>query len=601
MEDVRAASTTSSGSEDVHAFQGNEDSQTFDHSPSVYESSMSSSSSPRSRSRLRRTKRSAGRDPECQLGRRKRYHSSTYHSLLNHSIKGLQLDPVWAGRADLYPGQVGVSRWSPVEKEMLYRGIVRHGRHNLPAIAALIATKSQLEVHLYLELLQESKVKLHMYGARQSLISMADIPAAVEVSEQCCNALEQAADSLALLQQRDEQLQERKRHTDLWRLNHDVAGVIDRRKSEGENGVAEIHEKLPAAEVLNLGSFLDLSAKFFMNSSEPDSNFRSFAFRSEKPSILHTAFSDLYSIAMSTTKRITQASLFFAMSRLRATKSLSYSHKRAVKRADVLAALKVLGMKENADAFWARVPKSCRLNVYDHTEPTGSDKPMDYEQVERFLTPKNRPAARPSSSASESGEQSPEPAFNDGSLIDVDSQPATASLADVEEERDNPSDRSSPTSIPAGPENNYAKRTDEYIEHIDEEASRREELLLWQMLGKEPPQSLSVQESAPNLKNPGSYRQTKDDMEDWTGWTDFRPEWEAYGIEALKKNLANNRRKIRTRAAKLAKASRREVNPSSHNNTNLPQSPGVSDAFKAEAMSNSDYNSANDGEHLERN
>ncbi|KAL8904584.1 MAG: hypothetical protein Q9207_003174 [Kuettlingeria erythrocarpa] len=511
--------------------------------------SVSSSSSLVSKESSRKRKRRSDQDNGVQTQRSKRYYCTKYHSLLNDTINHLQLDPLWLGRSDLYAGQIGISRWSPLEKEFLFRGLLRYGRDDVPAISSLIGTKSDFEVHVYLQLLQEANSKLQNYGNRQSSIGAFDVPAAAEISEHCCAALEQTADSLASMQLKFEKSQERRAHFGLWKLDQNAAEWVNHRMLEGKEGAAEVHQGLPAAKILNLSSFLQLSAELFMNSNEPAGNYCSFAFRSERPSVFHTAFSDLYSITLSITKRIIQSSLFFAMSRLRATCSSSYSHKRTVKRADVLAALKVLGMKENAASFWAELPRRCKLDVYNHTGRNGCGRAMRYDEVERIL---GRTFATdvvlPRSSWTVDSDAESTEAF----ISDVGSSSSTSSSPEGAESSSLRANQSSGTSKSPPPGKDFDERAEEYLEYADQRASTQEELKLWEMLGNEPLSKSAYNDSIARPQHPGHYRRTEDDQEHWRDWTSFKSAWEIYDHDALDDDLLENRRQKGSRSAKLA-------------------------------------------------
>ncbi|KAL8707030.1 MAG: hypothetical protein Q9225_007871 [Loekoesia sp. 1 TL-2023] len=388
---------------------------------------------------------------------------------------------------------------------------------------------------------------------------MAHIPAAVEISDECCNSLEQAADALAALQQRHEEQFEKQKHADLWRLDQKTAQWADRSLSEGEEGRMEICRRLPAAEILDLNQFLKLSTNVFMNSSEPDSNYRSYVSRSEKPSILYTAFADLYSLVLSVTKRLIQSSLFFAMSRLRATQSSYYSHKRAVKQADVLTALKVVGMKENAREFWVKVPRRCRLIIHDQKNATNSGEAMDYNEVEKVLAQAKSAVGKRSVQANSSEAENASPKHHGESSSDSESesQSIASSSSDINTSDGSSSQSGRTTKSPTSGEI-FARRTDIYLKHIDQKASRKEELRLWQILDKDPPDDISIQKpSSIKLRNPGPYRKNRDDMDDWRGWVDFRPEWEVYDVDNLDKDLFENRRQMRIRSAERGGEDRR--------------------------------------------
>ncbi|KAL8762205.1 MAG: hypothetical protein Q9184_001763 [Pyrenodesmia sp. 2 TL-2023] len=522
-------------------------------SDSVYsdpQPSVSSSLSLISEDCSKKRKRRSDQDGDIRTWRPKRHYSTKYHSLLNDAIEDLPLDPLWLGRSDLYPGQVGISRWSPIEKEFLFRGLVRYGRDNLPGITTLIGTKSEVEVHVYLQLLQEADAKLHKYGNRQLSIGAFDIPAAAEVSEHCCAALGQAADSLASMQLRFEECQERRAHFGLWKLDQNAAEWVNQRTFEGEASAAEINQKLPAARILNLSSFLELSAGLFMNSNEPANNYRSFVSGSEKPSIFYTAFSDLYSVTLSIIKRIVQSSLFFAMSRLRAAYSSSYSHKRTVKRADVLAALKVLGMMRNAANFWAELPRRCKLDVYTHADMKGRGGAMCYDEVEEML---RRTISTDATLARRSPTVDSDAESAEASMSGGDSSSATSSSPERIGGSKPHATQSSGTSESPLPAGDFCESTEEYLEYVDQEASTQEEIKLWEMLGKEPPTELVFNDSTARPKSPGHYRKNEDDLDDWRGWANFKPAWEIYDLESLNDDFVENRRQTQSPSMELAR------------------------------------------------
>ncbi|KAL8722895.1 MAG: hypothetical protein Q9181_007398 [Wetmoreana brouardii] len=442
------------------------------------------------------------------------------------------LGPDTEGFAD---SQIGISKWSPREKELLFQGLAHYGRDNLPAITALIATKSELEVRVHLQLLQEASTKQHIFGSRRSLVGMVDIPAAVEVSQQCCAQLEQAADALAALQQRHEEKQERQNHGNLWKLNQKTAAWVERCMQEGQEGKTEIHEKLPAAEILNLRMFLKLSEQLFMNSSDSDSNWRTYvpkrdAYRKEELSVLYTAFSDMHNVATSITRRLVQSSLFFAMSRLRASQVSFYSHHQVVKRCDVLAALKAVGMKENGKDRWVKVARRCKLSVYDN-DP---EDVMSYTKVERFLD--QGVLATDAGTSSES-----ENKVGDSHLGSSQEHLESESNSSTASQGARSPHQSSATSDEPEPGSKFGEKTNAYLEYIDNQASREEEFRLWKMLDKDPPHNLLAEATA-QIKRPKSFRHDRDDLDDWRNWVNFRPEWEAYDTENLDSALAKNRK-----------------------------------------------------------
>ncbi|KAI4194766.1 MAG: hypothetical protein LQ350_007588 [Teloschistes chrysophthalmus] len=494
--------------------------------------SVSTNDSPNSRKR----KRSLDRQSDHRSNRYNIHYSARYLRLLNATISDIRLESLGADAENFYASQIGISTWASEEKELLFRGTALYGRDNLANVAKLIGTKSKLEVQVYLQLLQDSSAKQHMYGRPSTLVGSADISAANEVSADCCVYLEQAADALSTLQRRHEERQEQQRHADLWRLDQDAANWVEKRLREGEKSKAEIHDKLPAAELLHLSHFLKLSEQLFMNSDESDGNWRSYvSSRTDKVSIMYTAFSDLHNLTLSVIKRLIQTSLFFARSRLRASHS-RYRHQQAVKRCDVHAALEVLSMKTSARDQWVGVARRCKVKVYDQDV----DEIMSYSAVERKLWRRKVAADAKSTSASENEDMDPQAQSSETDSPESCYDAAPASVSNHSGSDPDTVGQSSSGSDWPPKEALFDRETEMYLEYIDQKASRKEELSLWEMLGKKRPPDLSLREPS-EVKNPGPYRHDRDDLDHWRGWLDFRPEWEAYPVRGLVGDILENR------------------------------------------------------------
>lgn len=468
--------------------------------------------------RKRKIHTSHGSGSQRQLSRLKQSYNTKYHRLLNDTIGDLPLDSSTSATDNSHVTQAGICLWSSDESELLFGGIARYGPDSLPTIAALIGTKNELEVHTYVQALKAASVKQHLYGRRQSLLGTADIPAAVELSERCCTSLEQAADSLATLQQRHEEHLEQQRHGDLWKLDQDKARWVERRMCESEEGKSEIRRRLPAAELLNLRQMLELSRNLFMNATDLDINWHSLSSRSETPALLYTAFSDLRDIAVSITNRLIQTALFFAMSRLRAAKSSYYPHQRAVKRCDALAAIKTLGMKDSARDWWVQIARRCKLEVYGRPRSTGEESKLNYSQVERILGGKETPAeasAKLGERSCDGNDSNEDSISEDGSV----SLAGTSGYSNATKNRNEPADK-------------LGEKTDAYLDSIDQQATQREEARLWKMLGKDPPSILSRDEPT-QTEDPGPHRHDRNDLDDWRGYIDLRPLWEVHGPQLV--------------------------------------------------------------------
>ncbi|KAL8657036.1 MAG: hypothetical protein Q9226_002317 [Calogaya cf. arnoldii] len=515
-------------SENSHTSATSSSSSTTDDSPLAYSPLAGTTENARKRKRPA----SQGSDTQRQISRPKPSYNTEYHGLLNDTIRDLHPGPLTSTTHNAHITQVGMCRWSSHERGLLFGGLARYGADSLPAIVALIGTKSEPEVHTYLRSLKAASVKQHMYGKRQSLVRMADIPAAVELSEDCCTNLEQAADSLATLQQRHEEHSEEQMHGDLWKLDQDKARWIEWRMCESEEGKSEIHERVPAAELLNLGQMLELSRNLFMNAADRDINWHSLSSRSDSPALQYTAFSDLHNIAVSITTRLTQTALFFAMSRLRATKSKYYLHQCALKRCDVLAAINVLGMKESAREGWVQVARRCKLEVYDQARGTVEKTKLNYSEVERVLRGEEYTAearAKLGGSTCDENDSNPESISEDGSV----------SLAATSNGSCNPSTESNTNIDRNEPADKFGTKTDVHLDSIDQQASEKEETRLWKMLGKDPPSNLSSQKST-QTEDPGPHRHNRNDLDDWRDRVDLKSEWEVYDVQHLGASLKNN-------------------------------------------------------------
>jgi RNA polymerase I-specific transcription initiation factor RRN5 len=131
----------------------------------------------------------------------------------------------------------------------------------------------------------------------------------------------------------------------------------------------------------------------FMNPAPPreDENWRFLVEQDEEPSIRATAFQDFHNLAISITKRLVSATIFCAMSRLRALDSKSFNRYEMVKVPDVEAAAKTIGLKVNSDEFWIGCPRRCNLEMYPTISALASDSPaMDYDEVENMLRGEKR-------------------------------------------------------------------------------------------------------------------------------------------------------------------------------------------------------------------
>lgn len=471
----------------------------------------------------RKRKRANAQGPLSRWKRLRAHYNDKYRELYNETVNELIHVPPIHRKQLILPSQIGVTPWSSQEKEIFFNTLAKKGRGDLPGIASAIETKNELEVHVYLKLLQNAVVHQHLHSRRNQLFDVSAAPAALEVSSACSAALELSADALCILHQRAEAKFERKKHRDMWLLNQKLGRWASLCLSQGARGEKTIRECLPAAELLDLENFLKLSENIFMNSNKKDENWREYCSGSEKPSMSFTAFGDFHRLVLSITRRLMQSSLFFAMSRRKASTASNYTPKQAVRKQDIAAALNVLGMKHNSHKFWTRVAKRCSLSVYDDERQVKDvlDAPLSLSEVDRRLT---------------RGRIHDEDEDESEALDTNDTECSISSTSPFEDDLDissKTSSRSDGWTSPAGSGcssnslQDSNKDLDIYAEAIDAKASLNEEKRLWELLAMEPPEPLNTDGIfVPRV--PTGKRKTGDDLDDWRAWTNYAPEWETY-------------------------------------------------------------------------
>ncbi|KAI0196079.1 hypothetical protein EV127DRAFT_331180 [Xylaria flabelliformis] len=274
--------------------------------------------------------------------------------------------------------QIGAVMWSTAEKAAFFAAVSRLGRADFTGISARIGTKSELEVHQYLVLLDATEGK-------GDALRPVDIPAAVEIGAECAAALEAAADALSLCQESYEEQVEKKKWGSRWRVTAQLVETFKkqlRMEKEDQENKSERLDEPPFFQFFRVQNWLLLSNRVFMNSAIPDGNWRAASEEHEPPAIQMTVLSDLYALAVSVTRRLVVSALYVAESRIRRNSFEVVQRKRKTKVSveDVIAAVSSLGMKQNSNEFWARCARRLQLDVVNDT--TGEDIVTDEEDEE---------------------------------------------------------------------------------------------------------------------------------------------------------------------------------------------------------------------------
>lgn len=355
--------------------------------------------------RVENRKRSASPRPRSKQSkvdkRRKMNSDSQYRELVNEQIEDVNnpksewIEPkvgrgVWKASRKM---QVGASIWRPSEKNRLFIALEKVGKHDLKALSEFIGTKSQAEVQQYIQVFEGEMEKRGKSGRISSWkIHEVDIPAAVEISVECEQILEEAADALADKVEKNQREKEiRKWGADAWLLSAENVSWIEK-ETQDKAGDTVIKEVLPSAELLHLRNWLKISKGVFMNPTDrPNQNWQSLLRPGDEVGIYASAFQDFGHLTVNLTKRIMAASLFCAESRLRADDSW-YARKHGrqpkVTHVDVAQAIEGMGLKLDSHEFWRTAPRRNNLEMVDDEveDRNGGVAPMSHELVEKVLS-----------------------------------------------------------------------------------------------------------------------------------------------------------------------------------------------------------------------
>ncbi|KAF4587464.1 Homeodomain-like protein [Ophiocordyceps camponoti-floridani] len=424
--------------------------------------------------------------------RRKSTHKPKYLKMLMCDIDDASRGVCLEKYIKLPESQVGLIVWSPEEKHRFFEAVTRLGRHDLPGIASRVRTKSLVEIRQYLLYLQEADIIRRKPG-QDTFVEFAEYPAAVELSQQCCHALEEAADAVALVEIQDEAKKEVGKWGDCWDLTPEVAAKLK-----------EIRDTVvdhPFAQLFHVDRWLKVSERIFMNSSVHSDNW--YFVDDNPPSIWATALQDFHKLAVSLTRRLVQTALFFSMMRIRKKKRRHPDTQPLVRRIDVARAIRSFDLAPNSRRFWRKSARRLRLHVYREPPRPGDDtkEPMSYEEVEAELAGKDKKkrkrrvpiVAQPSIEMAESSESEDEekPPFDDESSSTI--KPAKTPPR-RRSTTPNKSTRRSPQ-----PRLTTDTQRDEQAEAWDAHASHAAELDLWALLRRKPPKDLPPPPPEPEL------------------------------------------------------------------------------------------------------
>ncbi|KEQ58181.1 uncharacterized protein M437DRAFT_59978, partial [Aureobasidium melanogenum CBS 110374] len=506
-----------SGSE----YQGEDDEQSDDAANSVR--SGHSETSNRSRKPGSPKKSETKENPKSSITKSTRAtYSDAYRDFYNAEVEEL-IHPYHSVTNALPASEIGVAVWTPLEKETLFRKVSALGKDDIKGISSAIRTKSETEVRQYLSLLDQGTVEGNVTKALP-VFSAADISPAFEVSKQSEELLEEYADGLAQYQKRSDQKREKKRHGDYWLLTEEIA-------EEVEEQVMAQDIMVPSAELLDLPMWLRLSRLFMYQSSElGDSWDNLITSRHETPSMYHTAFQDFHNLTVSLTRRVVQATIFQTMTRLRARDKDQPSAR--VTATDVRAATEILDLQPNTRKFWASVPRKHGLRVYERgikfsrgQSRAGVELSLE-EAEERLGTGHTSSAAGADDDVlwTEASDTEDEALVNmpDDERADAsDDDDADYHPTDDEEAQE---DAKKKRRRKGKMERNFQRAHDAYLEAVDQEMSRVQEIGMWDTLGVAPPNDIKNEEV--EIPRQPVIKRRLSDSANWRDGFEYRSPWE---------------------------------------------------------------------------
>lgn len=486
--------------------------------------------------------------------RLKKHYNDQYLDLFNLTYENAPSE-MSSAYAD---GQVGAVLWSLEEKQLFFNAVDRFGRHDLPKIARAVRTKSQIEVKGYLDHLDRANIDSHLYQRQIHNVSLPDIPAAVEIGEECEQMLSNAADALAAFQEQYDVQAGLMQHGPEWIIDWAVAAKLDAAADKidcpnEEEDTSQVTLSTDRHQLFRVSKMLSLSEQFFMASSvDTDHNdWQSVAEKGQRPALTQDVMDDLYELIVSQTQRIIQATVVIAKSQSGVHDESEDFFSGDITSEDIRAALDVLKMPHDARSFWTCLPRRSGLQVLSgsHGSKTSRNAPMTYKEVEATLSAtelrgrrrfRSESMDRSSSRVAEMDDRPNETSSEADTSDTIDEQSAQekdSSIDESDQSSDSESDRSSDE--PAGnvvgtqPRLSRDKRRkvleaaqEEYTERLDQRSRRQEEVEIWQLLGKEAESSIKYEEEELGVR-PRSLRKTEEELQGWR--CTYVSEWESIG------------------------------------------------------------------------
>ncbi|RKF64563.1 putative dna-binding protein [Erysiphe neolycopersici] len=484
---------------------------------------------------------------ERKSKRQQPYYNYEYRSILNLEIQeiasGVSQDDVYT----FQESQIGSSIWKVMEKAIFFAALDSLGKDNIRGISARIGSKSELEVKEYLLVLEEKTRSMISHFSK--LCTLLDIPAASEISEDCCALLEKAADALAAREEYEEAKIEQEKWDALWIITQNYCDEFRRRRNRFKH-LKSMEEIQPFLDLFFLRNWFHLTEHIFMNSStNEEENWRNFADPGERPAIRTTALEDFYSLVINLTKKLVSATIFCTMSRLRA-RGTDNSKLIEANLEDAEAAIRTLGLKRNNEKYWTQCARRCQLSIVDD-----SKNHMTYDEVESVMA-SHAPPLSFENNYDNIVLPSHDPAFSSTTSIeDRDPHSNNHDLdSDLVISSHETSDSLNTISYNRGKDKEIkdesieiqeqaAEETEDLqVDAIDMQSSRAEEKNLMEMLKLEPQFEINNEELSAAGQNITKFTLNPRHIDDdWREKLDYYSEWETLDAQIRNESFASSR------------------------------------------------------------
>ncbi|KAI7164341.1 hypothetical protein KC349_g741 [Hortaea werneckii] len=542
---------------------------------------------------------------------RRQASAGQYRALLNVAIRDVQ-ERTYGNVAPLLPSYVGASFWTTDEKEAFFAALTRFDVSDVWRLSNAVRTKSETEIQLYLQLLQEGLTEVEATAKEKSDLPVSEIPAAFEVSEEFEECLNQEAQLLGAKVNEHDEERERSKYGDDWLIDESLASKIegDVEKNEklkieendeedSQEAVSPSKRHLSSVELLHPHAFLTLSRALFMNAPAVSGiSWHDFENGSlTDPGIFHTAFDDFHSLVVNLTRRFVQAAIFQATTRLRtsgASRS-KWAPKPEVTATDVQAVMNTLHKPASWQAYWAKVPRRLGLGVYTDSKDYRDGRPgtkvgvkLTYREVEAELgiepsgiedeaaddvslneddydsdefTEMSDEGDRPYAD-DETNKLGPDDVDEDDEIPKFDNTEMKHELEEHDEVQLTGNERKRALS-PAS----FACAETEYLENLDQRASHTEEARLCDWLQISPPARRSEMPEG-QLTAPSLPRSERNPQSNWRRRMDYQAEWEDFAdgipksaFTEMQEHGEHGRKKRKLVAERLKRKVEEERNP----------------------------------------